>query len=176
MICYWWLTSSLIIHCSPVDVQAPSKNLANWWSIISITNSANTAIYSYGLWDGSVDNICWLCALKTFNTIKICHMYQAWPLSTLTVFVDCPWHLCFASSPFQHYTLPLMINLPNWFIFSSWHSSSICHTDLYLSEPPPVVPIILQVPEFSCPIQFNRLPVASLLWQECRSGNYIYSV
>jgi len=102
---------------------------------------------------------------------------QAWSLSTLAVFVDYPQCLCFADSPFQHYTLPLIINPPKWFIFSSWHSSSICHAYLYLSEPPPVVPIIFQVPGFSCHIQFNRLLVASLLWQECTgSGNYIYSL
>ena len=77
------------------------------------TNSTNIRIYSYGLWDGGIDDVCWLCALRTFNTVKICHVYQAWPLSTLMVFVDCPQCLCFTSSPFQHYTLPLMINPPH---------------------------------------------------------------
>jgi len=64
MTCYWWLTSSLIIHCSPADVWVPSKNLANWQSIVSVTNSADIKVYSCGLWDGSVDNLCWLCTWK----------------------------------------------------------------------------------------------------------------
>jgi len=175
MTCYWWLTSSLIIHCSPADVQAPSKNLANWWSIISVTNSADIRVYSYGLCDGGVDDVCWLhLKLSTPSRFVMCTKHDH---STLMVFVDCPWRLCFTGSLFQHYTLPLMINPPKWFIFSSWHLSSICHACLYLSKPPLVVPIICQVPEFSCDVQFNRSLVALLLWWECtRSGNYIYSL
>jgi len=42
--------------------------------------SANIRVYSYGLCNGGIDDVCWLCTLKTFNPIKICHMYQVWPL------------------------------------------------------------------------------------------------
>ena len=81
---------------------------------------------------------CWQCLLTVhlkLSTPSIFVMCTKHDYSTLTVFVDCPWWLCFAGSLFQHYTLPLMINPPKWFVFSSWHSSSICHPYLYLSEP-----------------------------------------
>jgi len=100
----------------------------------------------------TLESILMVCEMAALMTVDFVHLKLSTPSrfvmctkhdhSTLMVFVDCPWHLCFTGSPFQHYTLPLMINLPKWFIFSSWHSSSICHWYLYLSESPPVVPII----------------------------------
>jgi len=53
-------------HCSPADVWAPSKNLINWWSIVSVTNSADIRVYSYGFvrWQ------CWWCLLTVHLKIS----------------------------------------------------------------------------------------------------------